>query len=149
MINLYYTSTHILYEELSLLSCGEVPSYSNFQSSVYIPSVNLCNHVCFVLWLTCAHYVELTLTIWWPIIVQCYLQLNLASQSVLEGLNACFDHRAEVFVPELCKTFHIQHEKVKIFACQNPLKQGGGRKGLPQSFLNRFTQVLYLIIQIT
>ncbi|XP_067947567.1 midasin-like [Watersipora subatra] len=68
-------------------------------------------------------------------------ELNLASQSVLEGLNACFDHRAEVFVPELCKTFHIQHEKVKIFACQNPLKQGGGRQGLPQSFLNRFTQV--------
>jgi len=60
-------------------------------------------------------------------------QLNLASQSV---------HRAEVFVPELSKTFHIQHEKVKIFACQNPLKQGGGRQGLPQSFLNRFTQVI-------
>lgn len=67
--------------------------------------------------------------------------MNLASQSVLEGLNACFDHRAEVYVPELGKTFHIQHDKVKIFACQNPVKQGGGRKGLPQSFLNRFTQV--------
>ncbi|XP_038059526.1 midasin-like [Patiria miniata] len=68
-------------------------------------------------------------------------ELNLASQSVLEGLNACLDHRAEVYVPELGKTFHIQHEKTRLFACQNPLKQGGGRKGLPRSFLNRFTQV--------
>ncbi|XP_056015325.1 midasin-like isoform X2 [Ostrea edulis] len=68
-------------------------------------------------------------------------ELNLASQSVLEGLNACLDHRAEVFIPELAKTFHIQHQKTRIFACQNPLNQGGGRKGLPRSFLNRFTQV--------
>ncbi|XP_059144482.1 midasin-like [Physella acuta] len=68
-------------------------------------------------------------------------ELNLASQSVLEGLNACFDHRAEVYIPELGKTFHIEHEKTRIFACQNPLSQGGGRKGLPRSFLNRFTQV--------
>ena len=68
-------------------------------------------------------------------------QLNLASQSVLEGLNACLDHRAEVYVPELGMTFHIQHEKTRLFACQNPLHQGGGRKGLPRSFLNRFTQV--------
>ncbi|XP_022106859.1 midasin-like [Acanthaster planci] len=68
-------------------------------------------------------------------------ELNLASQSVLEGLNACLDHRAEVYVPELGRTFHIQHERTRLFACQNPLKQGGGRKGLPRSFLNRFTQV--------
>lgn len=68
-------------------------------------------------------------------------QLNLASQSVLEGLNACFDHRAEVFIPELGMSFHVQHERTRIFACQNPLNEGGGRKGLPKSFLNRFTQV--------
>ncbi|XP_069109146.1 midasin-like [Argopecten irradians] len=68
-------------------------------------------------------------------------ELNLASQSVLEGLNACLDHRAEVYVPELGQTFHIQHYKTRLFACQNPLNQGGGRKGLPRSFLNRFTQV--------
>lgn len=29
----------------------------------------------------------------------------------------------------------------RLFACQNPLAQGGGRKGLPKSFVNRFTQV--------
>ncbi|XP_078798874.1 midasin isoform X2 [Oryzias latipes] len=68
-------------------------------------------------------------------------ELNLASQSVLEGLNACFDHRAEIFIPELGLSFQVQHEKTKIFGCQNPFTQGGGRKGLPKSFLNRFTQV--------
>ncbi|CAH0557511.1 unnamed protein product [Brassicogethes aeneus] len=67
-------------------------------------------------------------------------ELNLASQSVLEGLNACLDHRGEVFIPELGKTFHIT-PGTRFFACQNPLKQGGSRRGLPKSFLNRFIQV--------
>lgn len=67
-------------------------------------------------------------------------ELNLASQSVLEGLNACLDHRASVYIPELNKTVHCP-PTFRIFACQNPLAQGGGRKGLPKSFLNRFTQV--------
>ncbi|GAM17979.1 hypothetical protein SAMD00019534_011540 [Acytostelium subglobosum LB1] len=67
-------------------------------------------------------------------------ELNLASQSVLEGLNACLDHRAEVYIPELGRTFAC-HPNFRVFACQNPLHQGGGRKGLPKSFLNRFTQV--------
>ncbi|XP_069462584.1 midasin isoform X2 [Ambystoma mexicanum] len=68
-------------------------------------------------------------------------ELNLASQSVLEGLNACFDHRAEIYIPELGMSFQVEHEKTKIFGCQNPFRQGGGRKGFPKSFLNRFTQV--------
>ncbi|XP_059110058.1 midasin [Peromyscus eremicus] len=68
-------------------------------------------------------------------------ELNLASQSVLEGLNACFDHRGEIYVPELGMSFQVQREKTRIFGCQNPFRQGGGRKGLPKSFLNRFTQV--------
>jgi len=70
-------------------------------------------------------------------------ELNLASQSVLEGLNACLDHRGEVFVPELNRTFRIGtgDTQNRIFGCQNPVRQGGARKGLPRSFLNRFTQV--------
>lgn len=60
---------------------------------------------------------------------------------MLEGLNACFDHRAEIYIPELGLSFQVQHDKTKIFGCQNPFTQGGGRKGLPKSFLNRFTQV--------
>lgn len=67
-------------------------------------------------------------------------ELNLAPQPVLEGLNACLDHRGEVFIPELGKTFKVK-QQTKLFACQNPLKQGGARRGLPMSFLNRFTQV--------
>ncbi|XP_067882619.1 midasin [Heterodontus francisci] len=76
-------------------------------------------------------------------------ELNLASQSVLEGLNACFDHRAEIFIPELGLHFSVQHERTKIFGCQNPYRQGGGRKGLPKSFLNRFTQVYVDQLSVT
>ena len=67
-------------------------------------------------------------------------ELNLASQSVLEGLNSCLDHRASVYIPELGKSFDCP-PTFRIFAAQNPLAQGGGRKGLPKSFLNRFTKV--------
>ena len=67
-------------------------------------------------------------------------EMNLASQSILEGLNACLDHRGEVFVPELGQTFS-RHPDFKLFAAQNPHHQGGGRKGLPASFINRFTVV--------
>ena len=67
-------------------------------------------------------------------------ELNLAPQSVLEGLNSCLDHRASVFIPELGASFACP-SSFRVFGCQNPLQQGGGRKGLPKSFLNRFTQV--------
>jgi len=75
------------------------------------------------------------------VLMSCCLQLNLASQSVLEGLNACFDHRSEVFIPELAMSFKVKHELTRFFACQNPVCEGGGRKNLPRSFLNRFTHV--------
>ena len=69
-------------------------------------------------------------------------ELNLASQPVLEGLNSAFDHRGELFIPELNRTFSIKNQHgTRFFACQNPRVQGGGRKGLPKSFLNRFTRV--------
>ena len=68
-------------------------------------------------------------------------EINLASQSVLEGLNSCFDHRGEIYISELGRSFEVNKTKTKIFACQNPFKQGGGRKGLPKSFLNRFSKV--------
>ncbi|CAH9088613.1 unnamed protein product [Cuscuta europaea] len=67
-------------------------------------------------------------------------ELNLAPQSVLEGLNAILDHRAEVFIPELGLTFKCP-SSFRVFACQNPSSQGGGRKSMPKSFLNRFTKV--------
>jgi midasin (ATPase involved in ribosome maturation) len=67
-------------------------------------------------------------------------EMNLASQSVLEGLNACLDHRGEVYIAELDQTFK-RHPDFRVFAAQNPHHQGGGRKGLPSSFVNRFTVV--------
>lgn len=67
-------------------------------------------------------------------------EMNLAPQQVLEGLNACLDHRGEAYVPELGRTF-IKHPNFRVFAAQNPYSQGGGRKGLPKSFLSRFTRV--------
>ena len=66
--------------------------------------------------------------------------LPRSGQSILEGLNAILDHRAEVFIPELGRTFRC-HPKFRLFAAQNPLQEGGGRRGLPRSFLNRFTRV--------
>lgn len=66
--------------------------------------------------------------------------MNLASQSVLEGLNSTLDHRGQIYVPELDRTF-TKHDEFRVFAAQNPQSQGGGRKGLPRSFLNRFTKV--------
>ncbi|POS81428.1 ATPase [Diaporthe helianthi] len=67
-------------------------------------------------------------------------EMNLASQSVLEGLNACLDHRGEVYVSELDQVFKC-HPGFMLFAAQNPHSQGGGRKGLPSSFVNRFIVV--------
>jgi midasin len=73
-------------------------------------------------------------------------EMNLASQSVLEGLNAVLDHRGEVYVSELDQTFH-KHKDFRVFAAQNPHHQGGGRKGLPASFVNRFTVVYADVFQ--
>ncbi|SJX65482.1 related to MDN1-Huge dynein-related AAA-type ATPase (midasin) [Sporisorium reilianum f. sp. reilianum] len=67
-------------------------------------------------------------------------EMNLASQTVLEGLNSCLDHRGTVYVPELGRSF-TKHPNFRIFAAQNPHHQGGGRKGLPKSFLSRFIKV--------
>lgn len=67
-------------------------------------------------------------------------EMNLASQAVLEGLNSCFDHRGQVYISELDQIF-TRHPKFTVFAAQNPHHQGGGRKGLPASFVDRFTVV--------
>ncbi|KRX50846.1 Midasin, partial [Trichinella murrelli] len=68
-------------------------------------------------------------------------EMNLASQTVLEGLNACFDHRGEITIPELGKTFPVGRTATRFFACQNPYNQGGNRKALPRSFVSRFTVI--------
>lgn len=64
-------------------------------------------------------------------------ELNLACQTVIEGLNSCFDHRSSLYIPELNRTFPINRSEVIIFATQNP-HFFIGRKGLPKSLLDRF-----------
>lgn len=72
-------------------------------------------------------------------------ELNLASQAVLEGLNSCLDYRASVFVPELGKTFDCP-STFRVFGAQNGMAEGGGRKGLPRSFLNRCKQLMMFVL---
>jgi midasin len=72
-------------------------------------------------------------------------EINLASQSILEGLNAILDHRGEAYIPELDKSFKV-HPDTRIFAAQNPVFLGGSRKSLPKSFLNRFTCVWFELL---
>ena len=48
-------------------------------------------------------------------------EINLAGQSVLEGLNALLDHRREVFLPDLGITVRCP-ASFRLFAAQNPLQ---------------------------
>lgn len=73
-------------------------------------------------------------------------EMNLASQTVLEGLNSCLDHRGSVYVPDIGRTF-TKHPDFRLFAAQNPQHQGGARKGLPKSLLNRFIKVYVAELQ--
>lgn len=75
-------------------------------------------------------------------------EMNLALQLVLEGLNACLDHRGTAYIPELDREFTC-HADFRVFAAQNPQVQGGGRKGLPKSFVNRFSVVYVDVLQPT
>ncbi|VDK28068.1 unnamed protein product [Anisakis simplex] len=76
--------------------------------------------------------------------------MNLASQSVLEGLNACLDYRRRLFIAELNRSFEIGtgSGRSRFFACQNPRGQGGNRRALPKSFVNRFTTVCFEVIGV-
>ena len=43
-------------------------------------------------------------------------EMNLAQQSILEGLNAILDHRRTVYIPELNREF-VCHPDFFVFAC--------------------------------
>ncbi|KAH9386428.1 midasin [Nematocida major] len=67
-------------------------------------------------------------------------EINLATQSVLEGLNGCLDYRRRIYVPELGPV--ALHPETVIFATMNPkTSRTDGRKLLPKSFLSRFVRV--------
>ena len=67
-------------------------------------------------------------------------ELNLANQTVLEGLNSILDHRGEIFLPDIGQVVR-KTNGFRFFGTQNPVSHGRGRKGLPLSFLNRFFRV--------
>lgn len=75
-------------------------------------------------------------------------ELNLASQTVLEGLNSLLDHRGLIYLPELNQTI-VKSPEFRLFSTQNPHSMGSGRKGLPLSFMNRFTRVYLKDIEIS
>lgn len=67
------------------------------------------------------------------------MDLNLAQQQVIEGVNSLFDYRGSIFVVELNETVtkHPQFKPMVVIKYQG----GAERKGLPNSFLNRFVKV--------
>lgn len=67
-------------------------------------------------------------------------ELNLANQTVLEGLNSILDYRGEIYLPDL-NIVVKKHPDFRLFGTQNPDDFGKGRKGLPLSFLNRFFRI--------
>ena len=67
------------------------------------------------------------------------VDLNMAQQQVIEGINSLFDHRGSLFVVELNQTFHKAATFKPIVILRN--ETGHGRKGLPNSFLNRFVKL--------
>lgn len=54
--------------------------------------------------------------------------------------------RMQVFIPELGRAFHAA-PGFRLFGAQNPVQEGGGRRGLPRSFLNRFTRVAIELLE--
>ncbi|KAG5860613.1 AAA ATPase [Encephalitozoon hellem] len=65
-------------------------------------------------------------------------EINLCTQSVIEGLNSVLDYRRKLFIPEV--TIDV-HEDTRIFATLNPYNSMNGRKVLPRSFLDRFIRI--------
>lgn len=67
-------------------------------------------------------------------------EINLCTQSVIEGLNSILDHRRRIDVDGT--TVHV-HSNTRIFGTMNPYNKSNGRKRLPKSFLDRFV-VIYM-----
>lgn len=62
-------------------------------------------------------------------------EINLCTQSVIEGLNSMLDHRRIIDVDGVPVKVH---KNTKIFGTMNPQNTENGRKCFPKSFLDRF-----------
>ena len=67
------------------------------------------------------------------------VDLNLAQQQVVEGINSLFDYRGNIFVVDLDTTFEKHPEFKPVVVLK--IKVEGDRKMLPNSFLNRFVKL--------
>lgn len=65
-------------------------------------------------------------------------EVNLCTQSVIEGLNSLLDHRRSILVDGVAVS---AHERTRIFGTLNPVNSRNGRKHLPKSFLDRFVTI--------
>ncbi|WUR04219.1 midasin MDN1 [Vairimorpha necatrix] len=65
-------------------------------------------------------------------------EINLCSQSVIEGLNSVLDYRRKLVLSECIINVHSD---TKIFATMNPYNNLNGRKILPKSFVDRFVSI--------
>lgn len=65
-------------------------------------------------------------------------EINLCTQSVIEGLNSVLDHRKSLNVDG--KQINI-HPNARIFGTMNPQNKNNGRKQLPKSFMDRFVVI--------
>lgn len=65
-------------------------------------------------------------------------EINLCTQSVIEGLNSVLDYRRKLFTAEVSVDVH---KETRIFGTLNPWSSRNGRKMLPRSFLDRFVRI--------
>ncbi|KAI5177943.1 hypothetical protein PAEPH01_2519, partial [Pancytospora epiphaga] len=65
-------------------------------------------------------------------------EINLCTQSVIEGLNSMLDHRRTIRVDNVDVPVN---PNTRIFGTMNPVTSLNGRKQLPKSFMDRFIVV--------
>ena len=68
-------------------------------------------------------------------------EMNLAPQSILEGLNACFDHRGEAYIAELGQTFH-RHPDFSGICRPEPASSGWWAQGVASIICQSFHSCL-------
>jgi midasin len=67
------------------------------------------------------------------------VDLNLAQQQVVEGINSLFDYRGSIYVVDIGQTYRKAPSFRPVVVLKTKVE--GDRKMLPNSFLNRFVKL--------
>lgn len=67
------------------------------------------------------------------------VDLNMAQQQVVEGINSLFDYRGNIYVIDLGETVEKKQNWKPVVLLRTKIE--GDRKMLPNSFLNRFVKL--------